>query len=306
MTELADIVIALAILLSVVCWAVSAWHIVRGRELVAYAGRRPVPWSAVDLLFSLLILVFFQALGAQSAMLLRLPGPTDEIARMVGAAAANLLAVAASVLVVVWNAGAKTRDLGIDGRRIVADVGLGAVAFLMLAPPVYALQDWLVRWFPSEHPLLSLLAQHGSLPVYLSVGFSAVIVAPIVEEWLFRVLLQGWIERLMLPTEPAAKAAPARLASAESSRVIPHATGETRQLFAAAPGWLAIITSAACFAGLHAAHGPDPIPLFVLAAGLGYLYQRTHRILPCITVHVLLNGVTLAAFLLESQPAAVK
>ena len=60
-----------------------------------------------------------------------------------------------------------------------------------------------------------------------------------------------------------------------------------------------VLLSAALFAGLHWSHGPDPIPLFVLAVGLGYLYQRTHRILPCIIVHLLLNSCTMAILLLE-------
>jgi membrane protease YdiL (CAAX protease family) len=50
---------------------------------------------------------------------------------------------------------------------------------------------------------------------------------------------------------------------------------------------------------MHAAHGPDPIPLFVLALGLGYLYRQTHRILPCIVVHFLLNLLTMAALAME-------
>lgn len=33
----------------------------------------------------------------------------------------------------------------------------------------------------------------------------------------------------------------------------------------------------------------DPIPLFFLAVGLGFLYYRTHRILPCILVHCAFN-----------------
>ena len=56
------------------------------------------------------------------------------------------------------------------------------------------------------------------------------------------------------------------------------------------PAMWPIVVSATVFAAMHVGHGPDPIPLFVLAAGLGYLYQRTHRILPCIVVHVLLNA----------------
>ena len=65
-----------------------------------------------------------------------------------------------------------------------------------------------------------------------------------------------------------------------------------------------IVVSAAVFALLHWGHGPDPIPLFFLAAGLGYLYQRTHRIVPCIVVHFLVNSlsmVALIAFSLSGQ-----
>ena len=61
---------------------------------------------------------------------------------------------------------------------------------------------------------------------------------------------------------------------------------------------LASLVSAFVFAILHWGHGPDPIPLFFLALGLGYLYHRTHRIIPCIVVHFLVNGLSMLALLL--------
>ena len=33
--------------------------------------------------------------------------------------------------------------------------------------------------------------------------------------------------------------------------------------------------------------------VFLLALGLGYMYQQTHRVLPCIAVHMLLNSCSL-------------
>jgi len=39
---------------------------------------------------------------------------------------------------------------------------------------------------------------------------------------------------------------------------------------------------------------PDPIPLFFFALALGILYLRTHRISAPITLHVALNGTSLA------------
>jgi hypothetical protein len=61
---------------------------------------------------------------------------------------------------------------------------------------------------------------------------------------------------------------------------------------------LAIVVSSVVFALLHYEHGPDWIPLLLLAGGLGYLYQRTHRILPCIVVHFLVNSVSFCILLI--------
>ena len=34
--------------------------------------------------------------------------------------------------------------------------------------------------------------------------------------------------------------------------------------------------------------------LGLMALGLGYLYRQTHRLLPSVTVHMLLNGLSMA------------
>ena len=57
--------------------------------------------------------------------------------------------------------------------------------------------------------------------------------------------------------------------------------------------WKPILFSSGMFALAHWSHGPDWIPLFFLAIGLGYLYQRTGRILPTMVVHVLVNSLAI-------------
>jgi membrane protease YdiL (CAAX protease family) len=64
------------------------------------------------------------------------------------------------------------------------------------------------------------------------------------------------------------------------------------------PRW-PIFVSAAIFALMHAGNGPDPIPLFFLALGLGYLYRQTHRITPSMTVHFLLNAASMTLLWME-------
>ena len=58
-------------------------------------------------------------------------------------------------------------------------------------------------------------------------------------------------------------------------------------------GWFPILISAALFGAAHYGYGPEPVPIFLLAIILGYVYQRTHRIIPCIVAHSLFNALTM-------------
>ena len=60
-------------------------------------------------------------------------------------------------------------------------------------------------------------------------------------------------------------------------------------------GWLPIGVSSLLFALAHVGYGPDPVPLFSLALILGYVYQRTHRIVPSMVTHASFNGMSLFA-----------
>jgi membrane protease YdiL (CAAX protease family) len=73
--------------------------------------------------------------------------------------------------------------------------------------------------------------------------------------------------------------------------------------------WWPIIISSFAFAMAHFGHGTDPIPLFLVALGLGWLYQRTHRLWPCVVVHMALNGFSmlqLAHLIFVGDPTALQ
>jgi membrane protease YdiL (CAAX protease family) len=55
---------------------------------------------------------------------------------------------------------------------------------------------------------------------------------------------------------------------------------------------LAIISTSILFGAVHSSVWPSPIPLFVLALGLGHLTVRTGSIIPAVMVHGLFNGVS--------------
>ncbi|TWU41818.1 CPBP family intramembrane glutamic endopeptidase [Novipirellula artificiosorum] len=164
------------------------------------------------------------------------------------------------------------RQLGL--RFESGDVALGLRASLMLIPPVLLISTAVAYLVPYHHPVLESLEKSPSLGVFAILFVGTAIVAPLVEEFLFRVLLQGSLQSL-------------------ADR------GEANPYLDAAPDcwkprsyWPIFVTSA-FFALMHLGQGAAPVPLFFLSLGLGFLYRQSGRISLPLIVHVVLNGFTL-------------
>ena len=345
----------------------TAWvHVIRlllnGQSPVAWEQRRPARWGLLDVVLAIFLLLFctMVAMGIVNARFGLAPGTPIENAPMpyqtwlvLAQSLASLVTMSASMLFIIARCHVSLRDLGFDRRAIWRDVRLGVAAFFLLAPPTYGLQLVLVQWFKSSHPVVELIREHPDPGLIVASVFSAAIVAPIFEEYLFRGLVQGWLERFYWIGESAVsliwgRTEPAPQPPVQSEQSGPEpcppdlgthppqedpqrpdhdgrepfpwcaysppsATGSPSPEIAAnaaelnvpgglrSPrgilGFLPILVSASIFAALHISHGPDWIPLFFLAVGLGYLYRQTNRLLPCIVVHFLLNGVSMGMFL---------
>ncbi|MBX7166384.1 MAG: CPBP family intramembrane metalloprotease [Pirellulales bacterium] len=338
--------------------AISFARVLRGQELIAYEPRRGVPWGGAELL--LLVLVFFtiqlaaggavwlaaslRALAQGSEVHLDDEVVIPDVDSLAGAALAvalSLVTFLIGVVLVRAVSRATTTDIGLTLARFPSDLGRGVLGFLAIAAPVYLIQLQLTQFFPSEHPLAKLwLEQQDPANMMLTIAVlfvAAVIVAPLAEEFLFRCLLQGWLENVALryqlaaTTEPAPAAAlptvaapsepPAGRASLEhapasenpsespqsdslarpgASDQMPLPAPRLIGVYAAAP----ILVSSALFAAAHFSHGPDPVPLFLLAMVLGYLYQRTHRLWPSVIAHACLNATSLLMLLLQSNTSS--
>ena len=185
-------------------------------------------------------------------------------------------------------------------------------------------------WKPSEHPLMEMFKSTPDAAFFATLIAAAVVVAPLVEEMLFRVFLQGFLEKLVsfrgsgwellfghfssfsereqlrLPDQPVAAqlAAPAHDPNSYLSPGFqkPLAIGDPDQAaiisddqpeLRGPQAWIPIAISSIIFALLHYSHGPDWVPLTLLAAGMGYLYQRTHSVIPSLIVHMCLNGLSM-------------
>jgi membrane protease YdiL (CAAX protease family) len=187
----------------------------------------------------------------------------------------------------VWSRHRDPLALGGDWSRWRSDVWLGMVGFLMVAPPVLLMQFALTQFFPSKHPLIELVLAKPEARFLWASGVAAVLVAPLTEEFQFRVLIQGWLQTAARPGMPS------------ESWLVGLATPEWERQSAGPPRHWPAIATAALFALAHANHGPDPIPLFFFAWGIGWLYRGTSRVLPGVVVHFLLNLWTLFLLLVK-------
>jgi membrane protease YdiL (CAAX protease family) len=321
-------------------WSAIARRLRDARVVLPYEPRRDVPWEPVQILcvfFCGLMLPVLVVASARGAYLISEPIHVKEIdprvyARITaGFALAELVAVGAGVLILVATAGARAKDLGLPTsfRTFIEDFYLGFVAFLAVIVPVYMVKfittgvEARLWGQPSEHPLLKMLSQEWNWQTMAAASVAAVVAAPVFEEFSFRLVLQGWLEKLdhrlrrrSTPVEnldamgSLTSSSPAFSPSSAASETSPSAETASPPAEAepeipcggpsAARRWwsLPVLTSSALFAMMHVGTGLDPIPLFTLGLALGYVYQRTHRILPCMLLHALFNGFSLGIFLL--------
>jgi membrane protease YdiL (CAAX protease family) len=304
-----------------------------GRPLLEYEPRRPVPWNVLAPLVMLAPLVFamsaalwtvpalkpsaeleaatgiaaLSAAGAPPAgwfssfavhaALRDMLRPASEATRLWGQSAAILILALAGFVLLMAAFKATSLDLGLptSWRQLGRDVKIGAAACAALLVPIYAILYLLNEIFqPTEgHPLIQQLLVNHSLGMMAAAAFTAVVAAPIYEETAFRLIFQGWLERGEAPTPPLAEMEPiydngALPAKAVSSQRMRHQVS-----------WAPILLSSLLFGLAHYGHGVSPAPLVLLGMVLGYVYQRTHRIVPCIVCHMLFNAFTFVMLALQ-------
>lgn len=187
-------------------------------------------------------------------------------------------------------------DFGLAAGQNRTGIMAGLKGFAMWIPVVWLVQLLMVQFMEYTHPTIESLGKQPQTLEVIQLWFGAAIVAPIVEEFLFRGVLQGWIQRIGRPLD-GEKPESIFLGSRERDKIdIPSSKKDNGR-----PVHIgAIVATSLIFALMHASQGPAPVALFVLSIGIGYLYQRTGSLLACIVMHMLLNFVTLTLISLES------
>ncbi len=93
--------------------------------------------------------------------------------------------------------GATLADLGIDVTDWKRQMALGLGAAMLMIPAVIAIQSLAVRVWPSQrHPVELMVLEQFTPGVALLAILSTVVLAPVIEEMLFRGIIQRWLSRL--------------------------------------------------------------------------------------------------------------
>jgi membrane protease YdiL (CAAX protease family) len=192
-------------------------------------------------------------------------------------------------------------ELGFTRRRIGRGVLAGLVGSLVAVPLVFVASMvtefvWQSLHYshPSEHELLNVLGKSSNPLLGMVLVASAVAIAPLFEELLFR----GHLQTLLTYAWVRLGARPRR-----GFEVIPLDAGFAAPPVAEVPRpepsvrmrWVAVILTATLFSLVHPLWMRPPI--FVLAICLGYAYERTGNLWTTITMHAVFNGVNTVLFM---------
>ncbi|MHC4594443.1 MAG: lysostaphin resistance A-like protein [Planctomycetota bacterium] len=151
---------------------------------------------------------------------------------------------------------------------------------------------WGQEYQIQQHQELELITQYSQLPLRILIVVVAIVIAPVLEEMLFRGLVQTMIRSFF---ETRNGAWPVRNEPPESTATpsVPPKNGAVRTSNGA---WLAILISSGLFAIVHANPGHWPA-LFVLAVCLGYSYEKSGSLFRPIFIHALFNATSIIAVL---------
>lgn len=227
------------------------------------------PWGV--LLITAFLIILGMGVAGQLAMRDLLPWPRGlSLETNAGRGAVSLVQYIAGVALALTLAGlvAARKFTGLFSRF---DVPVGLLTLILAFPVVSAVASLSTRLVqlisgttpdPLAHEALSRIVRSPQDPWVRVIMGGAILGAPIVEEVMYRLMLQGAVVRLTKSP------------------------------------WIGILITSALFAASHLSGGTVPWhalpPLFTLSVALGIVHVRTGRLGPCIVVHMGFNALNVA------------
>jgi membrane protease YdiL (CAAX protease family) len=318
--------LTLALSVGLLLLAIRGWRGSTADSLCPPQRRRTVPWTFVEAGLCFVLYLFCSALFGTILVTKPLNEMTLTEKAELGARASLLalpLQVTLLLLLLRWSSGARLYQIGLHLQRFRPNLELGFLCWLVLTPAVYFIY-WLYLTLTGEgagmHPLQELVRQRTSPADWLLITASAVVAAPLIEEMLFRGVIQNWMLRAplvqilgimvlaLILTTPAAEDFLKSIQRWIRPGVFIAIAGAS--CFAFVPlvrPWLpdraaarGIYLSSLLFAAVHHSVWPSPVPLLFLGLGLGILAYRTQSLVGPILVHSLFNAVPMLALLIQA------
>ena len=257
-----------------------------------------VQWGLVDVLTVAFVWIGSQALA--TSFLFQAYGITtgqeisaETSARMaLMSGIAQLICTTACFVWLIRRYQHSDRDFGLDPNQWANGIRAGLKAFCMWVPLVWAVQNILVEFIEYTHPSFERIKGSSELFTLIDVWITAVIVAPILEEILFRCILQGWLQRFR--HEALQNPNPLIAGGPDLTTDMNRSADDPPKIHLSS-----IFVTSILFGLAHYSQGPAPYSLFVLSLGLGFVYQRTGNVIACITMHMTLNFITMTLFTFE-------
>ena len=327
MDELKDMVVWLAIFPPVALLVVAAlvWRGCFRRNVFDDAPTREAGLSAFDLAGGLAAMMIgglaFQIL-MQSRGLVGANGKVafDSILEgSVWGLVGQVMAVVPLLLYIIFRIRGEengAKEFGFIPRDIKREISVAAVATIVSLVLVFATSTIVVSigiLFEQPapklgHQMLEQLVESPSTLAQVLIAVSAIVVAPIVEEIAYRGLIQTALLTWLLPAFGVFKEGcpecgyDLRGTLAAGRESCPECGKPVRLK---APKLLTAMLTARCvtiffaallFAMVHIGGATwQTVPsLFVLGVILGWVYERTGSLLPCILIHAIFNGVNIA------------
>lgn len=240
-------------------WAVAFGRVSSGRPVLPAVPHEEPRWNTLVVL-AVAIWIGWQALGR----ILEDLHPSGEIDLSSVQTLCVMNAVLVGLLLFLLSEGGRRRlaPFGVHLRRLRADLAVGGAASLASYPAVLAIALLTENLRTKErlHPFLKLLRENPSTATVVWAGVAVVVAAPLAEELIFRVVLQGAL-RSKLPAGPS------------------------------------IAISSVVFAGVHGF--PDSLALVPLAVILGYVFETRRSYVAVVVTHALFNTTSLVLTLLS-------
>ena len=250
-------------------WGALAWRAWRGKPLLNPMPDERPPWNAGVVVVAAALWAF--QLGSRLLREWQLltesapPSGTltirEAVANLQAVVLQSALLLALLLLILSQFGNVSLVPFGVRGDSWRRDLAAGGLGFLAAMPAVVAIGLVTSPWRNGErtHRLVQLLSEHPTAETYAWVAASVIVAAPLYEELLFRVILQGALRS---------------------------------KLNAAA----AIGLSSAAFAFVHGF--PDSLALLPLAVVLGFVFERRRSWLSVVVLHALFNASTMLRMML--------